>query len=476
MTPERAFVYLHVQVRFLLTMFLNTYSPQNSGCCFHVYKLFALSISKRLDCSNILNFSGEIVCTASSVSVLLIMLTEACLLLCTYLLYWFFVVKRHPKGFPPGPRTWTMPLVGDSLTIGKNRAKGLERLRKLYGDVYGLWYGPLRTVVVCDYETIQEVGQSPDLVDRPQPTLLQLTKGNVMCGGKKSLGGLVMGIGPSWVEQRRFALHNLRNLGFGKNLMEDLILEEVSKLCLNLETFDGKPIQVKQIFNMAVVNSLWHIVAGARFSYDDVKLKEIIGMVEEVTTGGLSGPFAAVIFSNAWLARLAYKFKLVKIVRSMETLTDFINEVIQEHRDTYQEENMRDFIDYYLREMQEQEKLGKDDSSFVGSNGAINASNVVLDLFLAGAETTSNTLNWAMFFMLNHQGVMLKVQEEIEQVTGGSRLPKYSDRMETPYTEAVLLEVQRLANIAPITDRQRGGGGRGVGVRGWLWGGWFWTS
>lgn len=39
--------------------------------------------------------------------------------------------------------------------------------------------------------------------------------------------GITMTDGPLWEEQRPFALKHLRDLGFGKTLMEDLILAEL---------------------------------------------------------------------------------------------------------------------------------------------------------------------------------------------------------------------------------------------------------
>ena len=47
--------------------------------------------------------------------------------------------------------------------------------------------------------------------------------------------GLLFSTGHEWVEQRRFALRQLRDLGFGKSSMEDMINEEVGKLIDLLE-------------------------------------------------------------------------------------------------------------------------------------------------------------------------------------------------------------------------------------------------
>lgn len=45
--------------------------------------------------------------------------------------------------------------------------------------------------------------------------------------------------GPGWKEHRRFALTTLRNLGLGKQSMEERILGEVSHISAHLEKCAG---------------------------------------------------------------------------------------------------------------------------------------------------------------------------------------------------------------------------------------------
>lgn len=52
-----------------------------------------------------------------------------------------------------------------------------------------------------------------------------------------------------------------------------------------------------------------------------------------------------------------------------------------------------------------------------------------LDLFMAGAETTSNTLGFAMQLMVLHPDIQRKVQKEMDEVIGRNRLPCLNDRM-----------------------------------------------
>ena len=53
---------------------------------------------------------------------------------------------------------------------------------------------------------------------------------------------------------------------------------------------------------------------------------------------------------------------------------------------------------------------------------------VSMDLFMAGSETTSNTMEFALLYMILFPDVQKKVQEEIDSVVGTSRFPSILDK------------------------------------------------
>uniref|UniRef100_A0A6N2LWW2 F-box/LRR-repeat protein 15-like leucin rich repeat domain-containing protein n=1 Tax=Salix viminalis TaxID=40686 RepID=A0A6N2LWW2_SALVM len=71
-------------------------------------------------------------------------------------------------------------------------------------------------------------------------------------------------------------------------------------------------------------------------------------------------------------------------------------------------------------------------------------------MFIAGTETTANTLEWAMALLLNHPKVMLKVKAEIDEHVGHGRLLNDSDTVKLPYLGRVITETLRLYPPAPL--------------------------
>ncbi|KHJ96881.1 hypothetical protein OESDEN_03152, partial [Oesophagostomum dentatum] len=106
----------------------------------------------------------------------------------------------------------------------------------------------------------------------------------------------------------------------------------------------------------------------------------------------------------------------------------------------------KDYTDAFIQKMSEIAKNGAVDSSFDEESLVVN----ILDLWIAGQETTSTTLLWAMIFLLRNPHVIGDVRGELLKTTGGSRSLSLQDKSATPYFLATLTEIQRLASILNV--------------------------
>ncbi|KAK5856273.1 hypothetical protein PBY51_007881 [Eleginops maclovinus] len=110
----------------------------------------------------------------------------------------------------------------------------------------------------------------------------------------------------------------------------------------------------------------------------------------------------------------------------------------------------RCFVDAFLTHKQNLEEAGDKDSLYHDENLVYS----VINLFAAGTDTTANTLQWCLLFMAKYPQFQDQVQEELSRVIG-SRQVRVEDRKNLPYTDAIIHETQRLANIVPMAVLHR---------------------
>ncbi len=131
-----------------------------------------------------------------------------------------------------------------------------------------------------------------------------------------------------------------------------------------------------------------------------------------------------------------------------DKFSEIINGVIRTHEEAYQEDSQLDFTDVYMKRMRDSASVPS--SSFHGRHGERNLHYSLNDLMQAGTITTGATMGWATLFMAKNPEVQERVQRELDLTVGRNRLPTWGDRTGTPYTEAVLHEIQRMSDLVPI--------------------------
>ncbi|XP_068175783.1 cytochrome P450 2J6-like [Antennarius striatus] len=346
-----------------------------------------------------------------------------------------YIKNLRPSNFPPGP--WAFPILGSILSLDHQRAhESLTQLAGTYGDVYSLRMGKDWMVVLNRFEVIKEalVNQGDSVLERPDLPLLN---------DVSNVKGLIFSNGNLWKQERRFALSTLRYFGLGKKSLEPLIIEEFSHCAKYLGSFKGKPFAPHLIMNKVVSNIICFLVFGHRFEYNDEKFGK---MTKEFETAlQIESSISAQLYNSfPWLMRhLPGPHQTLKKI--WWNVLDFIREELKLHKQKWDPEDPRDYIDCYLNEIQKSK--GKAGSTFDEETLIIS----VWDLFVAGSETTSTTLRWAFLYMAKYPEIQKKVQAELDSVIGQFRQPAMADRVNLPYTDAVIHEIQRMGNIAPLS-------------------------
>lgn len=355
-------------------------------------------------------------------------------LLVFLLLKWWLTEKSLSRyNLPPGPRVF--PLIGNLpqiLTV-KEFNKALMELSKKHGDLYKLEVANFTIVVVCGLENLREglIKKGDALKGRPNWIFI------VNKIFKKK--GIIFNTGHEWKDLRRFTISNLRDFGMGKCKLEEKIHTEITELVTLIESHQGKPFNLKGVLAGAVMNVIYNIVFGQRLDYtepDFEKLTEILDYLFK--NGGL------LIAENffPWLYHIRWNSPAKILCGNDQILQDHFRKKIHEHRETFDGNNPRDFIDMYLLKTQTEKSE---------SYSEANIFRTIVDLFSAGSETSATYLLWAFLYMAKYTDVQQQCREEIRKVTDFSRMVKMSDREELPFVNATIHELHRIATIAPAS-------------------------
>ncbi|KAK2833443.1 hypothetical protein Q5P01_017332 [Channa striata] len=361
-------------------------------------------------------------------------LCAALFLLVLCLFYRFFISQETLKE-PPGPRP--LPLVGNLLHIDLKRPhKTLCELSKKYGSVFTVHFGTNKVVVLAGYKTVKEalVSYPEEFGDRyVAPIFHDITKGH----------GILFSNGDSWKEMRRFTLSTLRDFGMGKRMAEEKIIEEGYHLIKAFEELEGKPFDTASLVNYAISNIITAIVYGHRFEYSDPQFIDMVRRANDMIQR--AGSTSIQLYNLfPWLGRWINN-KRVILKDSEHNIRD-VSDLISHLKATLNPGYCRGLVDCFLIRQQKEEDSGVVDTLY----NLRNLISTVTNLFSAGTDTTASTLRWGLLLMAKYPHVQDQVQEELRKVIG-NRQVRVDDRKNLPYTDAVIHETMRVANVVPLS-------------------------
>ncbi|KAM8791943.1 sterol 26-hydroxylase, mitochondrial [Rhynchonycteris naso] len=120
-------------------------------------------------------------------------------------------------------------------------------------------------------------------------------------------------------------------------------------------------------------------------------------------------------------------------------------------------------IDQKLEEIEAQLQTGGPDAvqisgylHFLLTSGQLSpheAMGSLPELLMAGVDTTSNTLTWALYHLSKSPEIQEALHEEVVGVVPAGRVPQHKDFAHMPLLKAVLKETLRLYPVVPINSR-----------------------
>ncbi|XP_043490916.1 methyl farnesoate epoxidase-like [Polistes fuscatus] len=409
-----------------------------------------------------------------------------------------YLESRKPEGYPPGPKWW--PILGCAMEIARLRKdtgylfKTCSVLCEKYGPVIGLKIGNDRIVILNDYNSASSMLTNPDCEGRPTGPMYK-----VRTWGKRR--GLILVDGQLWIEQRRFILRHLREIGYGRNSMAEIVEDEALKLVEHLEKLIYKE---NNNININKDDNLYQMIDNERKKFKsnimdkcniDKKLNKRNNFQQELNTQindyksnnklnprqiiiSMNDAFGVTVLNTLWRMMAGKRFNtddetlmyLQKIFNKLFKEIDMIGapfshfpflRFIAPKLSGYQPfvEVHQQLWLFLHNELNNHKNTFKPNAprnlidvylSVLKSNKCSETFSesqllaICVDFFVAGSETTSKTLSFGFLYLILFPDVQRKAQEEIDRVIGYKRLPTLADRSRMTYVNAIVLESLRM--------------------------------
>ncbi|XP_068655741.1 xanthotoxin 5-hydroxylase CYP82C4-like [Aristolochia californica] len=359
---------------------------------------------------------------------------------------WRYSTKGIKNGPPEVPGRW--PLIGHLHTLGGNQqplVRTLGALADKYGPLITVWIGVHPTVVVNSSEMAKECYTASDkhLATRP------LTAAGKFLGYDYAVLAFTQ-YGPYWREVRKIAtLHLLsaRQLDLLNHVRVGEVDLSIKDLYKRWNENKQVPVKVdlEGWFGDLVFNNVVMAVASKRYSGTNASGDEILAsrfrklMNDFSAQGGDPIPSDAIPILE-WFDVGGKIGAMKKTFKELDSICSIWLKEHQRRRLSGMHGTDRDFFDVMLTNKFQNHEYDADTITKA----------TCLSLVLAGTDTSSITLTWALSLLLNNRHALKKVQEELVTFVGKDRNVIEEDIPNLPYLQAIIKETMRLYPPAPL--------------------------
>ncbi|KYQ92487.1 cytochrome P450 family protein [Tieghemostelium lacteum] len=370
---------------------------------------------------------------------MLFLITSLIIILVIFELIW---KNRFNKSLK---QPFAIPLFGNLHQLGESPHEALRLLSKTYGRVYGMWFGNRYTVIVNDVDVAREilVKKFDNFIERPKLPSLASASANFK--------NLAIADEYWW----KMAKKKVANTFQKTKLMHhayDLIHSESMRFVEALGKYSkqGEPVQPRRLCQRFAFNIILQYAFSDGVSYEIKSQNEMLGnerslneLVEsidaffKIIANGNLFDFIPAIYPvyYSYLSKYGPQLKVLQL----------ITDIYKKHQETIDIENPRDLIDHLIIE-----SMNNTDTSIDKDLDQIQNIQIGFDFFIAGSDTSSNTLEWFILMMANYPEIQEKCYCELEKLPKPTGQILLSHRRETPYLNAVIKEVMRIHPVIPL--------------------------
>lgn len=346
----------------------------------------------------------------------------------------------HLRPLPPGPRPW--PVVGNLPHLGPKPHQSLAELARVHGPLMHLKMGFVHVVVAASARVAEQFLKIHDANFSSRPPN----------SGAKHIAynyqDLVFApYGPRWRLLRKICAVHL----FSAKALDDFVhvrQEEVRVLTGALARSGETPAYIGQMVNVCATNAISRMLLGRRVveheqGGGDTKAKEFKAMVMELMV--LAGVFNIGDFIPQ-LESLDLQGVAKKMKRLHSRFDAFLSAIVEEHKIDGSSRNEA-HVDLLTTLM----SLKDVDDSKGGRLTETEIKALLLNLFTAGTDTTSSTVEWTIAELLRHPKYLAQARHELDSVAGKDRLVCERDLTNLTFLQATVKETLRLHPSTPLS-------------------------
>ncbi|VYS55626.1 unnamed protein product [Arabidopsis thaliana] len=366
------------------------------------------------------------------------------------LFFFFFATAKTRRSsstgtLPPGPPI--LPLVGNIFQLGFNPHRSLAAFSKTYGPIMSLKLGRLTAVVISSPEAAKEALRTHDHV------MSARTFNDALRAFDHHKHSIVW-IPPS--ARWRFLKKTItKYLLSPQNLdaIQSLRMRKVEELVSLVNEFRERGEAI-DLARASFVTS-FNIISNALFSVDLATYDSnsssyefhntVVHLTEIAGIPNVGDYFQYMRFLDLQGTRKKAVLCIEKLFRVFQEFIDArLAKRFSRTEKEPKEASSIDMLDSLLDLTQQNEaELTMNDLK-----------HLLLDVFVAGTDTNSSTMEWAMTELFRSTEKMVKAQSEIRQVIGQNGFVQESDIPSLPYLQAIVKETLRLHPAAPLIPRK----------------------
>ncbi|KAL0414118.1 UNVERIFIED_CONTAM: cytochrome [Sesamum radiatum] len=339
---------------------------------------------------------------------------------------------------PPGPLG--LPFFGNLLQYDpSNLHLRLAKLSDKYGPLMSMTLVGKPVIVISSARVAKEALKHNDLAFSSRPSFI--------CTRKLSYNNRDIADSPYteyWREMRKIVvlrLFTLKQVNSFRSVREDEVARMIKEISRRANAH--QPVNINETALSLSSSMISRFALGKRYDEEEGSEKRrfdrLLEQLQELTLQIFIGDYFPWL---GWIDELCGRVS--RLEKGFKDLDSFYEELIEEHLSPSRPESMNgDILDLLIQ-------LREDRSSPV-QIGWDHIKGVLMNVFVAGTETSAATITWAMTALIKKPEVLKKVQQEIRTQVEKKGSVDEDDIHKLPYFKAVVKETLRLYPPAPLS-------------------------